>query len=111
MFMDFWEAIFKRKRLFKDVVRKGKLYEIQLWKHLFHLRFNVLADAVVVVDMEETASQHVIAKVLCFHGIKYHVAMPCHIDVGIVEDIGAGRLNCRDIRIDICANFLIAETH
>ena len=78
-----WEGI----RLLEDLMRIGQFHKIQFGEYLFHLRLDVLPDAVVVVDVQETTCQHVVAQVLRLGGIEDHVAVTCHVDVRIVEQV------------------------
>ena len=100
MLMGFGQAVGKRIRLLENIMGERQFHEIQLGKHLFHLWFDVLTDAIVVIDVKEATGQHVVAEVLGLSGIKDHVAVPRHVYVRIVEDVGAGRLHGRHLWID-----------
>ena len=75
--------------LLENLMRIRQFHEIQLGKHLFHLWLDILSDAVVVIDVEETTRQHVVTQVLRLGSIEDHIAVTRHIDVGIVEQVGA----------------------
>ena len=105
------QAVRESIRLLEYLMRIGQFHKIQLGKHLLHLRLNVLPNAIVVVDVEETTRQHVVAQILCLSCIKDHVAMTRHIDVWIVEQVGTRRLHSGHIRVDVSANLLVTETH
>ena len=111
VFVDFWQAIREGIRLRENLMRIRQLHEIQFGKHLFHLRLNVLAYAVVVVNVEETTSKHVVSEVLCLSCIENNIAVTRHIDVGIIEQIRTRRFHGWHIRVDVGANLLVAETH
>ena len=78
--VDFGQPVREVVSLVVDGVGEGQLYKVQLGKHLFHLWDDEFFEPVVVVDVQETAAYKVVAQVLRFLAVEYHVAVAGHVE-------------------------------
>ena len=91
--MDFGQAVGEMVFLVVDGVGEGQFDKVELGEHLFHLRDDEVFEAVVVVDVEEAASDEVVAEVLRFLGVEDHVAVAGHVEEGVVEYLAAAHID------------------
>ena len=69
-----------------------KFYEFQFRKDLLQFQADEFIQTVVVVHVEESSSDKIVAKVLCFFRGEHHVAVACHVDVRVGEQVAAAHV-------------------
>ena len=92
-----------------DGVAEGELDEVQLGEDAFHLRHDKLAQAVVVVDVQEAAADKIVTEVLRLTVAEDHVAVTRHVEHGVVEQFGAAHVDGGILRVEPHLLVLVAE--
>ena len=87
--VDFGEAVGEVVFLVEDGVAGWQFDKFEFGEYQLHLREDILFDAVVVVDVEESPAEQVVAEVLPFRAVECHVAVAGHVDEGVVEEFAA----------------------
>lgn len=107
--VDFGEAVFKIKSLVVNLVFEGQFDKLGFGEDLFHGGTDVGIHAVVVVDVEETAGDEVVAEVFGFEVGEDDVAVAGHVDEGVVEEVGATDFDGGVVGGEVGAEVGIAE--
>ena len=109
MLVDFRQAVGELVLLVVDGVGEGQLDPLQFGEDAFHLGHDEVLHAVVVVDMEESASDEVGAEVLGFAVAEDHVAVAGHVEEGVVEDFITAHIHRGILWIESHLLVLVAE--
>ena len=109
MFVYLGQAVGEVVFLMEDRVGVGQLYPFEFGKDFFHLFHGELFEAVVVVDMEETAAEEVGAEVVGFLSAEGYVAVSGDVDVWVVEQVAAAYINGGVLRCKVHVELRVAE--
>ena len=108
--VDFGQAIGELVVLMIDGVGEWELYKVEFGEDSFHLWDDELAEAVVIVDVEEAATDEVAAEVLHFAVGEEDVAVACEVEEGVVEEVGAAELYGGVLWVEAHVECLVAES-
>ena len=109
VFVDFGKAVREVVFLVEDGVREGELDPLEVGEDFLHLRHGVFFEAIVVVDVEETAAEEVGAEVVDFLGGEGDVAVAGDVDVGVVEEVAAADVDGGILRGEVHVELGVAE--
>ena len=108
--MDLGKPFGEVETLVEYGMRGRELHEVGLGHDTFHLRHNIVLQAVVVVDMEEAAGEEVVAEIGRFGGREDDIAVAGEVDKRIVEEIGATDIDGGVLRIEVHGELAVAES-
>ena len=107
--VDLGEAVGEVVFLVEDGVAGWQFDKFKFGEYQLHLREDVLFDAVVVVDVEESPAEQVVAEVLPFLAVERHVAVAGHVDEGVVEEFAAAHVDYGIVGGEVHVGVGIAE--
>ena len=108
--VDFGQSVGEVVFLMIDGVAEGELDPFELREDTLHLRHDKVLQAVIVVDVEKSATDEVVAEVLRLAVGEDHVAVTGHVEEGVVEEFGAADVDGGVLRVEAHLLVLVAES-
>lgn len=97
--------------LMEDRVGVGQLDPFLFGEHFLHLSHGELLEAVVVVDMEESAADKIGAEVVDVLRREDDIAVSGDMDERVVEYVGAAHIDGGILRVEVHVELRVAEPY
>ena len=107
--VDLGEAVGKVVLLVVDRMGEGELNEVEFGEDFFHLGDDEVFEAVVVVDVEESSCEEVVAEVEGFVVGEEDVAVACEVEEGVGEDLGTTDIDDGVLWVEVHLEVVVTE--
>ena len=108
VFVDLGKSVGKVVALVVDRVGEGQFDKVEFGEDFFHLGNDEFFESIVVVDMQKTSANEVVAQVLRLLRGEDHVAVACHVEEWIVENLAAAYIDLGVFKVHL--GVLVAES-
>ena len=79
MFVDLGQAIRKKVRFLKNFMRGRKFNIIKFRENLFHFASHIRIEAIIIIDMKESAPQQIVTHIFSLLRRKKKISMTGHV--------------------------------